>query len=78
MSYGDVVPGLRRFDGQGQLSIVAKQCISTLASPVMSPTYRWVPGQLGGQARVAEGSTPPGNGGCLPPLGLLLTHALRA
>ncbi|GFH23920.1 uncharacterized protein HaLaN_21615, partial [Haematococcus lacustris] len=39
VSYGDVVPGLRRFDTAGQLSVSAKQVISTLASPMLSPTY---------------------------------------
>ena len=40
VTYTDVVPGLRRFDGEGQLSISTKQCISTLARPVMSPIHR--------------------------------------
>ncbi len=40
VSYADAIPGLRRFDSDGQLSITTKQCISTLASPLLSPIYR--------------------------------------
>jgi nephrocystin-4 len=39
VTYSDVVPGLRRFDTAGQLSITAKTVISTLAAPMLSPTY---------------------------------------
>jgi hypothetical protein len=39
VTYSDVVPGLRRFDTAGQLSITTKTVISTLASPMLCPTY---------------------------------------
>ena len=39
VTYSDVVPGLRRFDTAGQLSITAKTVISTMASPMLCPTY---------------------------------------
>eukprot|EP00798_Chlamydomonas_sp_ICE-L_P030493 gene30493-35511_t len=39
VTYSDVIPGLRRFDTAGQLSITTKTVISTLASPMISPTY---------------------------------------
>lgn len=39
VTYSDVIPGLRRFDTAGQLSITTKTVISTLASPMLSPTY---------------------------------------
>jgi nephrocystin-4 len=40
VSYADVVPGVRRFNNDGHFSITAKQCISTLAKPILSPVYR--------------------------------------
>lgn len=42
VSYGDVIPGLRRFDTTGQLSVTTKQVISTLANPMLCPTHRCV------------------------------------
>lgn len=39
VTYSDVIPGLRRFDTHGQLSVTTKTVISTLASPMLSPTY---------------------------------------
>jgi nephrocystin-4 len=39
VTYSDVVPGLRRFDTAGQLSITAKTVISTMASPMLCPTH---------------------------------------
>ena len=39
VTYSDVVPGLRRFDTAGQLSITTKTAISTLASPMLAPTF---------------------------------------
>ncbi len=40
VSYSDVVPGLRRFDTAGQLSVTSKQVISTMANPMLCPTHR--------------------------------------
>lgn len=39
VSYSDVLPGLRRFNSAGLLSTTAKSAISTLASPMLCPTY---------------------------------------
>ncbi|KXZ51260.1 hypothetical protein GPECTOR_13g747 [Gonium pectorale] len=39
VTYSDVVPGLRRFSAAGLLSTTTKTVISTLASPMLSPTY---------------------------------------
>jgi nephrocystin-4 len=39
VAYSDVLPGLRRFDTQGQLTTNAKASISTLASPVLAPGW---------------------------------------
>ncbi|GFR44041.1 hypothetical protein Agub_g5201 [Astrephomene gubernaculifera] len=39
VTYSDVVPGLRRFNVAGLLSTSTKTVISTLASPMLSPTY---------------------------------------
>lgn len=39
VTYSDVIPGLRRFDTSGQLSVSTKQVISTCANPMLSPTY---------------------------------------
>ncbi len=39
VTYSDVVPGLRRFSAAGALSLTTKTVISTLASPMLSPTY---------------------------------------
>jgi nephrocystin-4 len=41
VSYSDVLPGLRRFDSAGALSVTPKQAISTLAAPMMCPTHRY-------------------------------------
>eukprot|EP00983_Pelagomonas_calceolata_P115900 1160249-Pelagomonas_calceolata.AAC.2 len=41
VSYTDIIPGLRRFDGEGQLSISTKQCINTLAGPMLSPVHSY-------------------------------------
>lgn len=37
VSYADTVPGLRRFDCNGQLTTSCKSVISTLASPMLAP-----------------------------------------
>ncbi|GLC73822.1 hypothetical protein PLESTF_001424700 [Pleodorina starrii] len=39
VTYSDAVPGLRRFAASGLLSTTTKTLISTLASPMLSPTY---------------------------------------
>ncbi|GIL84279.1 hypothetical protein Vretimale_15928 [Volvox reticuliferus] len=39
VTYSDTVPGLRRFAASGLLSTTTKTVISTLASPMLSPTY---------------------------------------
>ncbi len=39
VTYSDVIPGLRRFSAQGLLSTTAKTVISTLASPMLAPTF---------------------------------------
>lgn len=36
VGYSDVLPGLRRFDTQGQLTTALKSSISTIASPVLA------------------------------------------
>jgi nephrocystin-4 len=40
VTYEDVIPGLRRFDLEWNPSVQTKKCISTLAMPMLSPTYR--------------------------------------
>jgi hypothetical protein len=39
VAYSDVLPCLRRFDTQGQLTTSIKASISTLASPVLAPGW---------------------------------------
>ena len=39
VTYSDVVPGIRRFDTLGRLSSTTKTVITTLAAPMLSPTY---------------------------------------
>lgn len=39
VTYSDTIPGLRRFNSEGLLSTTPKTVISTLASPMLSPTY---------------------------------------
>jgi nephrocystin-4 len=39
VAYSDVLPGLRRFNTQGQLTTGIKASINTLASPVLAPGW---------------------------------------
>jgi nephrocystin-4 len=39
VAYSDALPGLRRFNTQGQLTTGIKASISTLASPVLAPGW---------------------------------------
>ena len=38
LGYGDVVPGVSRFDAQGQLTRLLARTVSSLANPILTPS----------------------------------------